>query len=309
MSEKTEIYKLTYKIDISNSFQKCVRILGRKFFEKNKYIGRIIVNNKLKHLKDKIKLEDIKENELIIKIVFFQKINDKSYMFEDCSSLLSVFQKEKYYKKENSKYILYDKKYNDKYTCSIIFNLSGMFYNCKSLMSLPDISKWNTNNINNMSGMFCNCESLISLPDISKWKNDDAFDIFCMFLNCRVINFLSCMDDDINIEKISKKYILTYQIKSEDYIIKILDDEFVRNNEKEGIIIYNNQKYHLRSILLITQNIKDKLIIEIELSINVHDLSSMFKECDKLLEFKEYNEINKINYKKDNNDKNCFDYK
>ena len=57
--------------------------------------------------------------------------------------------------------------------------MSGMFSNCKSLISLPDISQWNTNNVNNMSEMFFNCYSIKSLPDISKWdlKNVINFDI------------------------------------------------------------------------------------------------------------------------------------
>jgi len=42
-----------------------------------------------------------------------------------------------------------------------------MFNECKLLVSLPDISKWNSSNVNNMSGLFCKCNSLISLPDIS----------------------------------------------------------------------------------------------------------------------------------------------
>ena len=114
MDEKNEIYKLTYEINFEAELQKYVRILGRKFFEKNKNIGRMIINNKKMPLKDKIKLEDIKEMELMIKIIFFQRIQDKSYMFKECSSLLSVFQKEKYYIKENSIGILYDKKYDNK---------------------------------------------------------------------------------------------------------------------------------------------------------------------------------------------------
>ena len=28
--------------------------------------------------------------------------------------------------------------------------MSYMFYKCKSLITLPDISKWNINNVNNM---------------------------------------------------------------------------------------------------------------------------------------------------------------
>ena len=43
-----------------------------------------------------------------------------------------------------------------------------MLFECSSLKSLPDISKWNINNAENMSGLFENCKLLISLPDISK---------------------------------------------------------------------------------------------------------------------------------------------
>ena len=54
------------------------------------------------------------------------------------------------------------------YQCNYYYDMSYMFYNCRLLSSLPDISKWNTNNINSMKGMFYNCYSLTSLPDISK---------------------------------------------------------------------------------------------------------------------------------------------
>ena len=36
-----------------------------------------------------------------------------------------------------------------------------MFYGCSSLTSLPDISKWNTNNANYISGMFYECLNII----------------------------------------------------------------------------------------------------------------------------------------------------
>ena len=39
-----------------------------------------------------------------------------------------------------------------------------MFYNCELLSSLPDISKWNTNNVNNMSFMFSNCKPSLNIP-------------------------------------------------------------------------------------------------------------------------------------------------
>ena len=47
-----------------------------------------------------------------------------------------------------------------------IYDISQIFYNCISIISLPDISKWNTNNVKNMSVMFKHCSSLSSLPDI-----------------------------------------------------------------------------------------------------------------------------------------------
>ena len=52
-----------------------------------------------------------------------------------------------------------------------------MFGGCKSLNSLPDISKWNTKNVTNMSCMFYYCESLNSLPDISKWNTKNVTDM------------------------------------------------------------------------------------------------------------------------------------
>jgi len=63
-------------------------------------------------------------------------------------------------------------------------DMSGMFVGCLSLSSLPDISKWNTSNVNGMFGMFCKCLSLLSLPDISKWNTNNATNICGIFYEC-----------------------------------------------------------------------------------------------------------------------------
>ena len=52
-----------------------------------------------------------------------------------------------------------------------------MFAGCTSLISLPDISNWKTNNIENMNALFYNCSSLKSLPEISKWNINNVNDI------------------------------------------------------------------------------------------------------------------------------------
>ena len=49
-----------------------------------------------------------------------------------------------------------------------------MFHGCNKLISLPDISKWNTSNVTDLSGMFYRCNSLISLPDLSKWNTSNV---------------------------------------------------------------------------------------------------------------------------------------
>ena len=59
----------------------------------------------------------------------------------------------------------------------IVTNMREMFSGCKSLISLPDLSKWNTSNVNAMNLMFDGCNSLISLPDLSKWNTSNVDDI------------------------------------------------------------------------------------------------------------------------------------
>ena len=62
--------------------------------------------------------------------------------------------------------------------------MSWIFCSCNSLISLPDISKWDTKNVTNMSHMFSSCSSLNSLPDISKWDTKNVTDMSDMFKYC-----------------------------------------------------------------------------------------------------------------------------
>ena len=71
-----------------------------------------------------------------------------------------------------------------KWNTSEVTDMSKMFYNCKSLTVLPDISKWNTKNVTNLKKMFYNCTSLISFPDITKWNTDNVKNMKSMFYNC-----------------------------------------------------------------------------------------------------------------------------
>ena len=65
-----------------------------------------------------------------------------------------------------------------------VTNMSTMFSGCSSLISLPDISKWDTKNVTDMSGMFCDCSSLNNLEGISKWDTKSVTDMSRMFYGC-----------------------------------------------------------------------------------------------------------------------------
>ena len=62
-----------------------------------------------------------------------------------------------------------------------ITNMSYMFYRCSSLISLPDISKWNTEKVTNMKCLFTGCSQLDFLPDISNWNIINVENIRSMF--------------------------------------------------------------------------------------------------------------------------------
>ena len=53
-----------------------------------------------------------------------------------------------------------------------------------TLSSLPDISKWKTNNVNDMSYLFSFCESISSLPDIYKWNTNKVINMNGNFYKC-----------------------------------------------------------------------------------------------------------------------------
>ena len=70
--------------------------------------------------------------------------------------------------------------------------MSNIFDGCSSLISLSDISNWNTSNVTNMRLVFAGCSSLKSLPDISKWNISNVINMSYMFFECN--NFTSLPD-------------------------------------------------------------------------------------------------------------------
>ena len=61
-----------------------------------------------------------------------------------------------------------------------------MFFGCRALLTLPDISKWETSNINDLSQLFQGCYSLKFLPDISKWNVGNVNNLSWMFCKLQI---------------------------------------------------------------------------------------------------------------------------
>ena len=108
-------------------------------------------------------------------------VEDDGTFYENYSNYISEIKKDTEENEEDSSLIYYIKLFESQYNYS---NLKYLFYKCSSLSSLPDISKWNTNNVNDMSHMFAYSHSLISLPDISKWNTNNVNNMSSMFYAC-----------------------------------------------------------------------------------------------------------------------------
>ena len=155
---------IKYKI---NEGDKKIRIFSANFVLNNWDNCKVICDEKEYPLTEYFDLDNYKKNEKIleIKLKIHRDMKDISFMFSDCSSLISV-------SKELS------------WNTEAIISMKGMFAGCTSLISPPDLSLINTNKVKNFRGIFAGCESLISLPDISKWKTDNVTDMQYMFNNC-----------------------------------------------------------------------------------------------------------------------------
>ena len=78
-------------------------------------------------------------------------------------------------------------------------------------------------------------------------------------------------------------YKMTYKIKNDENILRILGQDFVKNNRNKGKIIINNKKFNLKDIILVN-NIKQKKM-KMLLNKNIYNKSFMFKECESLESF------------------------
>ena len=68
--------------------------------------------------------------------------------------------------------------------------MKGIFSGCKSLSSIPDISKWDTHNVIIMTALFNDCSNLTFLPDISNWDTQKVIYFNGIFCGCSSLKLL-----------------------------------------------------------------------------------------------------------------------
>ena len=172
---------LNYKFNEEDIKDSKIQLFGEIFVNNNKDNCFLIIKGKFFGLKEKIELKEIVGEEAInypfileVKLLERQRkvMHDFSSMFNEISTITP------------------DSSF-EKYDSSNIRSMKNMFYNCKTLEKLPDISILDTKNVENMSSMFYNCSSLKQLPDISKWNTSNLINANSMFERCSSLSISS----------------------------------------------------------------------------------------------------------------------
>ena len=188
--------EITLKYIITNNF---VKIFGEPFVKRNKNNYKLIINDKTYELVSCLKIINIdekdnsneKKNEnpnekndekeiLKIEMKLYDILEIKLKQIKNVTDISYMFSEASVVSIENIS------NWNTENIC----NMGGLFSGCKYLASLPDISKWNTSNVIIMNNIFSKSSSLKTLPDISKWNTSNAIDMSGIFNECSSLKSL-----------------------------------------------------------------------------------------------------------------------
>ena len=168
-----------------------INLFNYNFVKNNKDYCDYIMNGKEYKLSKELKIDFSKTSKIEVKLTGVNNISDASFMFDKCEAI-SSFGAVKWNTAniKNMSFMFYDCSSvlnlpdMSKWNTSNVENMKYMFYNCASITSMPDISRWNTTNVKFMNNMFGKCSSLLSMPDLSKWNTSNVKDMSSMFYYC-----------------------------------------------------------------------------------------------------------------------------
>ena len=276
---------LLYKV---NTYQQKVKIFDSKFCKNNSKECEIIINGEKMEISDYYQNINFEDN-ISIQLSMGNKITDLSYMFNGCSSLISINIISNWNTKNitNMKWMFFGCNSLESlpdisnWDISNVTDIQFMFAGCKSLKNIPDISKWNTKNILNMSGLFSECSSLKSLPDISKWDISNVNNINKIFSSCIYLTSIP----DISKWNTSKLENMSF-IFHECILLSTLPDISKWNTS------YVKNMSYMFSKCKALNSIPDISKWEIQ---NVTDISFMFNECISLTSLPDLSKWNTSN--------------
>ena len=159
-------------------------------------------------------------------------------------------------------------------------DISNMFKDCCSLISLPYLYKWDISHIDYMLEMCIGCKSLTSFPNIQKWieVNESDPNLFC---KRKSLYALSNLDKKV-LQENNFVFELTYKI-SKEIKIRILGIKFINKNKDKIKLIYNNYEIEIKEYFVdnsINKGSEIKFLLCLDKQIN--DISYLFEECDSL---------------------------
>ena len=157
--------------------------------------NEININNKIKNILDIYN----KMNNNEINIIYKIKDNDKrvkifgSEFVKNNKNNCEIIYEDKEY--ELNEYFNIPNNIKDELKIKLrdinnIINMSCIFYECSSLLYIPDISKWNTSKVTNMSYLFGKCENIENIPDISNWNTSNVKYMHGIFMGCKSLKSL-----------------------------------------------------------------------------------------------------------------------
>ena len=186
-----------------------------------------------------------------------------------------------------------------KWNTENVLDIGGLFYECSSLKEIPDISKWNVENVYIVNSIFYECSSLKQIPDISKWNLKNVFMKALMFFGCCKLEYLpdisklKILNPDINFITLP-----LFFIKFRSYLTDIHEFLFVlktfgKNYKEEDKIFIPNLEIKIPNSIDNIQHIIDYIIQE-----HIYSLYGFFAGCSSL---KEIPDISKWDIRKINN--------
>ena len=181
---KNENKKNELTIIYNNENHDEIKLFGSEFVKNNKGNCYLLINNIKSELIETIQFQNYFGFDDLEKIIIKLIENKNNYLFGNNDGITNM---SNMFFECSSLLFLPD---ISKWNTSNITNMSNMFYECTSLSFLSDISKWNTSNVSDMSNIFFECSSLTFLPDISKWNTYNITNMSCMFSKCLLLSSL-----------------------------------------------------------------------------------------------------------------------